>query len=148
MEDYEAQKALDAELEQNRINSEKAIDEWFGAREMTDDQKAEYGAFVKTTLDNAFKGAITPELLDKMYYAMKYNSDVDEAKKVGVVQGKNAAIVEAEKVEDVKAAGDGLPNVDGSAVVKVAAETPSNTDPFVQGLRTRAVRKPVLKGNY
>ena len=143
---YQENLDLETQLENNRAKSKTVINSWFKERGMPDEEKGEYGAFVKGVLERAYEGEVTPEFLNKMYYAMKYKDDVAGAAAAGEVKGKNAAIVEDDALE--KAKGDGMPSIEGGVVEQEAEALPDNADPFVQGLRGMASRKSVIDGNY
>lgn len=146
MDNY--QKSMDRKqmLENNQMKSMEVINSWFEEKKMEDDKKKEYGMFVADLLDRGYSGEITPEFLNKMYYAMNYEKDMAMAEEAGEVRGKNEKITMMKKEEKEMMDGDGLPNVEGGGS-KEKEMKPDNSNPLEKSLKKMTMRKSVLPGN-
>lgn len=75
-------------------------------------------------LEPIFKGTYTPELLEMLYNAMNYKTDVEDSFQSGVVAGRNQKIDKMRKEN----AGDGLPRLGAS--VADNAKRPAKKSPY------------------
>lgn len=146
MESYQANMDRKTQIENNQRKSMETIASWFEEKKFEDNQKEEYAQFVSDLLERAYQGELTTEFLNKMFYAMNYEKDMEQAEKLGEVRGRNEKIVAEDLEEKGKMAGDGLPVVSGGAA-KEKEVTPDNASPIVKALRQMTTKKSVLPGN-
>lgn len=148
MTEYQASLDRETQMENNRKKSEEVISSWFSEKGLDDKGKEEYGSFVSDLLERAYAGEITPEFLNKLYYAMTYQDDLAKAQKAGEIKAKNEKIAMETLKEDTALKGDKLPVIDGGAAKEKVEPKPDNANPLVQGLRSMGQKKTVLPGNY
>ena len=110
--------AFQQRAEQKAANEQEAydnIDAIAKAKEMTDEEKNGFIAFINGLFDDLMVLKLTPDTLEKLYKAMNYDKDVAEAAETGEMQGKNEAI-EATRVRKAEAvAADGVPTPQGGS---------------------------------
>ena len=112
MAEREKQKAEEDENIQSTIQALKDFKE---TKKLGDEDAKAFLDFTVEVLDTAFRGKITPELLERMYQAWKYKADTENNYQKGMQEG----IVKArnEKLSDLKEKEEkndtGLPDMSG-----------------------------------
>lgn len=116
--------AFQQRVDQKAANEQEAydnIDAFAAAKEMSDEDKNGFIAFINGLFDDLMVLKITPETLEKLYKAMNYDKDVAEAAETGEMQGKNEAIEATRVKKAIDVAADGVPTpAGGSAPVPEA----------------------------
>lgn len=119
-EDMERTAKSDEEFQDN-LDASNAVFEEF-AKEKGMDENA-FKEFFQSVYDlfatPIFQGLYTKDFLERVYKAINYDGDIEQAIEAGEVQGKNAKIVEGKK----RKVGDGIPSFQGSGA-QVAPEQP------------------------
>jgi hypothetical protein len=146
MESYHQNLDRQTQLQNNQRKSMETIASWFEEKGFGDEDQKGFTSFVSELLDRAYSGEITPEFLNKMYYAMNYEEDVKKAEEVGAVKGRNEKIVVEDLEESAMKAGDGMPVITGGVSAE-KEERPDNADPLTKSLRGLKNKKSVLPGN-
>ena len=117
----EAEKERQAELDEIRARQDEFNKNIEASVPVLDEFAKKKGIDTDEFLDSVyekmlapiFAGTYTPELLEMLYKAMNYDTDVEDSFQSGVVAGKNERIAKMRKEN----AGDGLPRLGASSGV-------------------------------
>ena len=121
MEELESMRKSKEEYDVNIEASLPVLDEFATSRKIDIDEFLD--SAYSRILEPIFKGNYTTELLEMLYNAMNYKTDIEESFQSGVVAGRNQKIDRMRKDN----AGDGLPRLGAStaSTVKRAEKKPS-----------------------
>ena len=121
MEELESMRKSKEEYDVNIEASLPVLDEFATSRKIDIDEFLD--SAYSRILEPIFKGNYTTELLEMLYNAMNYKTDIEESFQSGVVAGRNQKIDRMRK-DNV---GDGLPRLGAStaSTVKRAEKKPS-----------------------
>jgi hypothetical protein len=121
MEELESMRKSKEEYDVNIEASLPVLDEFATSRKIDIDEFLD--SAYSWILEPIFKGNYTTELLEMLYNAMNYKTDIEESFQSGVVAGRNQKIDRMRKDN----AGDGLPRLGAStaSTVKRAEKKPS-----------------------
>jgi len=111
---YEKYQAHLKTLTDNEEKSFAVIEEFKKEKKLEGENADKFGNWIADAIEAANMGNITKDFLERMYYAMNYESDVADAKKIGEISTKNAAIDEKMKSEEELQLGDGTPRIESA----------------------------------
>lgn len=114
---------LRATREANTASAVQAIDSFRQEKGLNDEEMAAFLSELFAILDSFITLDIKPDMLDKLYKAMHYDADVDDAARLGEIKGRNSKI----KEEIRRRKGDGVP-----AAPSAADDTPPVRRPAPQ----------------
>lgn len=97
-------------------------------KEWDEEKEDEFGQWLGSSLTDIAQGKITPELLKKLRHGFIFEEAVDEARKEGEIDGRNAEI-EAKRIKKAEG-GDGMPSTGAAGSRKPQEEIPEEYDPF------------------
>jgi hypothetical protein len=113
MSNYEKIQAHKKKMEENEMKSIETVKAFVAEKKMEGENATEFGNKLVALIDAANSGDLTRELLDAVYYALNYESDIAMAVETGKVSAGNAKIEEKMKSEaDLK--GDGTPDLEST----------------------------------
>lgn len=128
----EERKARRKEAEE-RMNSFK--EEWKKSIELINsisewdkEKEEEFGQWLGTSINDIAAGKISPELLKKLRHAFVFEEAIEEARKDGEIDGRNAEI-EAKRIKKAES-GDGMPSTGAAGSRKPQEAAPEEYDPF------------------
>lgn len=98
-------KEIEAKQKANMEKSIVNINKMIADKEMTDEEGAAFFEKVIDMVDDIYMCNYTPELLERVYKALNYDTDVKDALDMGMTEGKNEKIRATTK----KVVGDGMP---------------------------------------
>lgn len=98
-------KEIEATQKSNMDKSIVNINKMIADKKMTDEEGSAFFEKVIDMVDDVYMCNYTPELLEREYKALNYDTDVKDALEMGAVEGKNEKIRATSK----KVVGDGMP---------------------------------------
>jgi hypothetical protein len=112
--DYDGKQKRLTEQQENEKASIQALQEFVENKGMGDEDAQGFMNYLLETLDAAFSGRLTPELINRMYMAMNYDSDKESAQQEGMelgeLKGRNAKISDLKEKSAAEPA-TGLPDI-------------------------------------
>ncbi|MFI3262298.1 MAG: hypothetical protein R3Y26_05260 [Rikenellaceae bacterium] len=115
------------ELEANYLESVVVIERFLNKLNLSEKEERAFTDFYEEIIDNSNKNLYTEKSLAKMYQAFKYEEDVENARRAGEIEGKNAKIEIRRRTKAQQT--DGLPSSGGS----VSIEKPKKHG-YIEGL--------------
>jgi len=113
MEQVQAQKQFDEDLNGNKVESSKNFQAFAEEKDLGEEETTAFLDKVDQYLDDIYRGKVSKEFLDAMFKATGYDEALVQARQEASTQAKNEK-VEAKKKEYKKPKGDGLPEVSGT----------------------------------
>ena len=96
------------EVSGNIESSKPEVDAFCQEMNLSPEEGQRFLSQVNDALTEVYKGKITKSFLEKMYKAMNYAKDIEEASETGEIKGRNAAI-EVQIEGESAPKGDGMP---------------------------------------
>ena len=112
MANLESSKKRKSTLAENEAKSKETLKKFVTDKEMDDENADKFFGYVSEVLTQAFDGLLSYDLLGRMYTSMTHESEVENAKTIGEINGRNTKIADLGDKEKKKV-GDGLPNMVG-----------------------------------
>lgn len=110
---------IEGKTQKRQSNEQKSIEvlkQFKADNNMSDEDFDKFFTSVAQILDAAFDGELTVDLLEAMYYRMNRDTELESARSMGEVAGKNAKISTLKQKSMDLETGDGLPDLNGGSM--------------------------------
>lgn len=129
----EKKKSLESQIQQNEANTIAAIDKYCDGKGYSEEEKEALFDFMNDIFIKMLHKEINENIVQALDNARNYNKDVESAKQIGKIEGRNENI---ELVKAKKPQSDGIPSVGSSADI-----APKKQNGFFDDVKDRTWKK-------